>query len=183
MRLTLSGNFLKCTYTDENGRVIYKVQTTSTIHGKTTISKVLPDDIPRGERIGQDDEINDSGPDRFAHLGRIDWRVGGSILVRGGEELSVKTFFRRGGLWALGKNRLFFGDDGREYKWILGSWTSELQLNDENKTPVAKLIRGNIGGIFGQKRPAVLEIYPAGEHMADLMILTFLYVEKIRRDD
>ncbi|KAF9266003.1 hypothetical protein L218DRAFT_129808 [Marasmius fiardii PR-910] len=159
MRLTLSGNFLKSTYTDEKGRVIYKVQTSNKHGGKTTITQ----------------------SDRFAHLARIDWKVGHAILVRGGEELSTKTFFRRDGFWA-GKDRLFSGDDGREYKWHLGSWGSELQLNDESKTPVAKLVRGNIGGIFGQKRPSVFEVYPAGEHMVDLIMLTFLYMEKFRRD-
>ncbi|KAF9266002.1 hypothetical protein L218DRAFT_997355 [Marasmius fiardii PR-910] len=172
MRLTLSGNFLKCTYADENGRIIYKVHSTL---ARTTISKVIPGDIPRRNSENE----SDTG-DRFAHLGRIDWKAMYSVLVLGGEEFSTRTYFKRDGFTgAMGLNRVFVGDDGREYKWLLGSWTSELRLKNEYKTLVAKLIRGNIGGIFGQKRPAVLEIYPAGEHMVDLIMLTFLYVESV----
>ncbi|KAG7086287.1 hypothetical protein E1B28_002251 [Marasmius oreades] len=182
MNLTLSGNFLKCTYTDDNGRVVYKVHTSSTYPGNsTTISKVLPDDIPRGAS-----ENGKGSGDRFAHLARIDWKVVYSTLVRGGEETSAKTFFRREGIsGALGRNRIFVGDDGREYRWLLGACTSELELNDEYKTPVAKFDRRNVGSVFGfgKKRPAVLKNFPAGEHMVDLIMLTFLYIEHVRRDD
>ena len=44
--------------------------------------------------------------------------------------------------------------------------------------------RGRIG-VVREARPPSLEILPEGEHMVDLIVVTFLYIEKLRtnRDD
>ncbi|KAL0567930.1 hypothetical protein V5O48_014058 [Marasmius crinis-equi] len=165
MKLTLSGNFLgSSTYSGEDGRVVYKVKTTLK---NTTVSKILPDDVP--QRDGVDG-------DRFAHLARINWGLKPTIEI-GGNESEAKTFLRRVG-WA--KDRVFTDENGREYKWDLGTRSSK--LNDETKTLVAKFRQKNIGGIFGEKRPASMEIFSVGESMVDLIMVTFLFVEKTRRD-
>jgi hypothetical protein len=57
----------------------------------------------------------------------------------------------------------------------------KLVLNDESKTPVARGHRSNIG-LIGKRRQARLEIYPGFEHLADILLITFIYVEKIRKD-
>jgi hypothetical protein len=35
---------------------------------------------------------------------------------------------------------------------------------------------------FNDPRPTSLEILPEGEHMVDLILVTFVYVEKVRKD-
>ncbi|KAI3601663.1 hypothetical protein WG66_009035 [Moniliophthora roreri] len=190
MKLQLSRNYLNATYTDTStGRVIYKVTTPSApiVTGSTTISKVLPADIglPRRDSDRDGEEPNE---ERFASLGRIDWRTlhSSSIKILD-QEMETKHFLRRDGRAGklFGRNRVFTAPDGREYKWILGSHTSKLVLNDGNDIDVAKYHRENLGnlGIIEEKRRGVLEIYPAGEHMVDLILVTFVYVEKVRRDD
>ena len=92
MKLTLSGGYLNCSYTDETGRVLYKVKTDSTYPGgKTNIFGLLPDDIPR-----RDSTIGDvSLADRFAYLARIEWKTIYSTFLLGGEEVDANKFFRK----------------------------------------------------------------------------------------
>ncbi|KAG7086306.1 hypothetical protein E1B28_002270 [Marasmius oreades] len=173
MKLTLSGDHLNSTYADESGRVLYKVHTTSTLPGgSTTVTKLLPDDIPRRE----DESGSGCRGDRFAHFARVDWKS--YHIFAHGEEIATKKLFRREG-WK--RHRVFVGEDGKEYKWVLGPRHSELQLNDGSRTQVAKFHQRNILGIFGEKKSAVLEIFPAGETMIDAIMLTFVYVETARR--
>ncbi|KAL0569945.1 hypothetical protein V5O48_012020 [Marasmius crinis-equi] len=174
MKLTLAGNYLNTTYADDNGKINYKSHTTSTFPGgKTNIVKVLPADIPRRQNSGDGEaELGD----RFAHMARIDWKIISDFQL-GGEEVSAKKFFRRE-IWAAKKNRIFTGEDGKEYRWLFGAWAPELILNDGSKTQVAVY---HPTKIFGPKRPGVLEIHPEWEHMADIIIVTFIYVETLRR--
>ncbi|KAK7040355.1 Replication termination factor 2 [Paramarasmius palmivorus] len=181
-RLHLSSNFLNGTYTDDAGKVIYKVNTPTRVGGSTTIAKVLPADVDIPRR-----ESDVVGGERFASLGRINWKfwstTRASTIQILGQEIETKDFFRSEG-WAgklLGSNRVFTAPDGKEYKWFLGPYSSKLVLNDKEETPVAKYHRGNLG-ITEEKRRAVLEVFPAGEHMADLIIITFLYTERLRRE-
>jgi hypothetical protein len=58
---------------------------------------------------------------------------------------------------------------------------SQLFLNDPSMTPVATFHRKH-RGIFSDKRPASLEVFPPGEHMVDLILITFIYMEKLRKD-
>jgi hypothetical protein len=57
----------------------------------------------------------------------------------------------------------------------------KLFLNDASTTPVATFHTKN-WGIFSEKRPAFLEIFPPGEHMVELILITFIYMEKLRKD-
>ncbi|KAF9463414.1 hypothetical protein BDZ94DRAFT_1258736 [Collybia nuda] len=57
----------------------------------------------------------------------------------------------------------------------------QLIVNDDSKTPVAEFHRGSLG-IIGKARPASLEIFEAGEHMIETILVTFIYIEKIRKD-
>ena len=37
-------------------------------------------------------------------------------------------------------------------------------------------------GMVTDARPASLEIFAEGEHMVDLIVVTFVYIEKLRKD-
>jgi hypothetical protein len=58
---------------------------------------------------------------------------------------------------------------------------SQLFLNDPSETPVATF-HCKQRGFFTQKRPASVEIFPPGEHMVELILVTLLYAEKLRQD-
>ncbi|THU79388.1 hypothetical protein K435DRAFT_697847, partial [Dendrothele bispora CBS 962.96] len=76
---------------------------------------------------------------------------------------------------------VFKASDGVEYKWVLGAWVPSLRTNDAMKTPVATFHRRKYG-IFSKSEPAYLEIHPAGEHMLDELFITFIFVERIRKE-
>jgi len=59
--------------------------------------------------------------------------------------------------------------------------SSQLFLNDTAKMPVAVFHRKRLG-ILRTARPASLEIFPVGEAIADIIIVTFIYMEKMRKD-
>jgi hypothetical protein len=58
----------------------------------------------------------------------------------------------------------------------------QLYTNDEAQTHVAKFHQQDIISITPKAKAATLEIYPAGEHMVDLIVVTLVYIEKLRRD-
>ena len=66
---------------------------------------------------------------------------------------------------------------------FLPTWYYFVQLSrdDKSRTEVARYHRGSLG-IVGRKRQPQLEVDPGVEHMLDLIVLTFVYVEKIRMD-
>lgn len=55
----------------------------------------------------------------------------------------------------------------------------QLVTNDGSQTPVA-CYKAN-EKLFSKTAPT-LEIFPAGEHMVDLIVVTLLYIEKNRKD-
>jgi len=67
------------------------------------------------------------------------------------------------------------------WKPITEATTLQLFVNNSSNTPVA-VFHPKRCGIFQEGRPASLEIFPAGEHMVDLIVVTFVYVETLRRD-
>lgn len=97
------------------------------------------------------------------------------------------------------RKRTFTGPDGRHYRWdmhhrdvVVGvqlrilldrvvSFLWQLSLDDTSRTVIARHHRATLG-IIGKRRSACLEIAPEAEHMLDLIILTFIYVEKLRMD-
>ena len=59
--------------------------------------------------------------------------------------------------------------------------SSQLFVNNSAKTPVAFYHRRQLG-IIGEARPASLEIFEAGKEMIDLIVVTGVYMEKLRKD-
>jgi len=58
---------------------------------------------------------------------------------------------------------------------------SKLKLNEGSNPLIAKYQRSN-KGIIGEKRSAGLEVFEEGYHMLDIIVMTFVYVEKLRKD-
>ena len=54
-------------------------------------------------------------------------------------------------------------------------------MNDSAKTPVARFHRRR-WGIMSNSPPNSLEIYAAGKDMVDLIVVTGVYIEKLRRE-
>jgi hypothetical protein len=57
----------------------------------------------------------------------------------------------------------------------------KLNVNDGSKTIVARGHRSNVG-IVGQPRQARLEILPDFKHLVDIILVTYVYAEKLRKD-
>ena len=95
---------------------------------------------------------------------------------------------------------MFTGPDGVQYRWSLGPggmtlpkvrvfFTSpvpstlncgtKLVTTDEKKTVIAEFHRARY---FKKKQKARLEVRPAGMHMLDHIILTFVFAETRRRE-
>lgn len=68
------------------------------------------------------------------------------------------------------------------YLDIFLSGQAQLILDDGSKTPVAEGHRSNTGAL-GKPRPARLEIFSGFEHLADIILIGFVYVEKLRKDN
>jgi hypothetical protein len=81
----------------------------------------------------------------------------------------------------LYRKRTFTGPDDCPYRWDMGIDALVLSRDDESRTEVARYHRSTLG-IIGPKRKPRLEVNPDVEHMLDLIVLTFVYVQKIRLD-
>jgi hypothetical protein len=80
------------------------------------------------------------------------------------------------------RSRTFTASNGREYKWKMGWWTPTLVLNDGTDTPVVKFHRKLYTFVKKKGEPS-LEIFPdlGTENILDEVIMTFVYVETIRK--
>ncbi|KAK1229414.1 hypothetical protein PQX77_007534 [Marasmius sp. AFHP31] len=139
---------------------------------------------------------------KFIYLAEIDWRRFTSSKFRFGDGLEVmaRNFYRKEGWGPYGRHRVFTAKDGKEYKWLQHSFHSEVRptlalklnsllivlidkliTNDQNKTTLAKSAQKSFG-LIGKAHPGYLEIFPSGEHMVDEIFVTFIYVEKLRKE-
>lgn len=122
--------------------------------------------------------------DRFAHLGEVEYNQFMSSRIRyGGGEVVTSQYFTKTSEWgAFGRDRTFTAPDGKVYKWKMGRRVPELVMDvDGKETRVAVYHRRRLG-VVTDARPASLEIFPEGEHMLDLIVVTFVYIEKLRKD-
>ncbi|KAG2365620.1 hypothetical protein BDR07DRAFT_1398217 [Suillus spraguei] len=149
---------------NEQGQVLYKTNTPFRLLGAqtTTIQKIKPN----GDHYHMQDQ--------FEVLGEIEWHTFTSSKIRtGGTEVETKKFIPEKGL--LGRTR-----------WTALSLDLEtsvvvLSRDDSSRMQVARFHRATLG-IIGKSRKAMLEVSPEVAHMMDTVIMTFIYVEKLRRD-
>ncbi|OAX34858.1 hypothetical protein K503DRAFT_697927 [Rhizopogon vinicolor AM-OR11-026] len=168
IRFTLSSERVRNTViTNEQGQIIYKTDTPFKFGTRTTtIYKIKPNDDQSDMR------------DQFDIIGEIEWHTFTSSRFRfGGTEVATKEFIPSKGL--TGRKRIFTGPDGHSYRWDLNI---RLSQNNESQTELARSHRATLG-IIGKKRKATLEVSPEVAHsMMDTVIMTFIYVEKLRMD-
>ncbi|KAH7924511.1 hypothetical protein BV22DRAFT_501292 [Leucogyrophana mollusca] len=170
MRFTLSSEHVRNTIiTNEQGQVVYKTDTPFKLGSRTTtVLKIRPNY-----------DVSDMR-DQFAALGAIEWHTFASSILRfGGEELKTKEFIPCSG--SRQRTYTFTGPDGCSYKWKHHITVDVLYLNNDSRTEVARYHRRSLG-IIGEKHDPYLEVFNQGEHILDLLILTFIYVEKLRMD-
>jgi hypothetical protein len=56
----------------------------------------------------------------------------------------------------------------------------QLYLNDDAKTPVTRFYQYHMRiGMFLKGWKASLEIFPAGEHIGDIILVTFVYIKQL----
>ncbi|KDQ60511.1 hypothetical protein JAAARDRAFT_125792 [Jaapia argillacea MUCL 33604] len=117
----------------------------------------------------------------FEEVARIHWHhFHQSEIVYGGKILRVGDYLRKSGV--IGQNKKFVAPDGKQYKWVLQMRGQKLITNDFNETLVASFKEANLG-IRKPKHPGCLQIYPSGQHMMDLIVVTFVYLEQKRKNN
>ncbi|OJA09036.1 hypothetical protein AZE42_09692 [Rhizopogon vesiculosus] len=169
IRFTLSSENVRNTViTNERGQIIYKTHTPFRFGTRiTTIYKIKPN-------------TGWSRRDQFDVVGEIEWHKLTSSRFRfGGTEVVTKEFIPSRGF--TGRKRVFTGPDGRSYRWDLKSKIVVLSQKNRSQTELARSHRKTLG-IIGRKRKVMLEVSPEVAHMIDTVIMTFIYVEKLRMD-
>ncbi|KIM79626.1 hypothetical protein PILCRDRAFT_823163 [Piloderma croceum F 1598] len=166
--------------TTTEGHVLYKIETPGTdivLPGKsTTIKGIAPDVTNNALEIDTQDRIRE--------LAVIDWHLTESSKLRyDGMELDLSEFLPpEGSLGLVGRPRVFQAPGGISYKWSFGMVdVPVLRTNDESNKIIARFRRQRFG-LIGKASHASLEILPgSGEHIQDLIVITFIYVEMLRR--
>ncbi|RDB30110.1 hypothetical protein Hypma_013945 [Hypsizygus marmoreus] len=175
-----SASPMNTVFRNEVGQALYRVRTPSRVFGRTTtISRIVPNNTStRAEKCGRF-EMHDV----FGHLAQIEWKSFRSSRLRFQDrEMKTRAFFRKQGFGCRGRNRVFVAPDGREYKWKLNSRPPELRTNDERQTLVARFHLWRHPYFSSPPTPS-LEILPAGEHIADMILVSFIYIERLRQDE
>ncbi|KAL0947775.1 hypothetical protein HGRIS_013851 [Hohenbuehelia grisea] len=182
MQFTLSNSVpLNTVFTDEDGQPTYKVQTPFKLFGdkKTTISRVAHThsiSSGDGKKAQKDDE-------RYIQIAEIDWKadVSQSTFKYREKEMAIGDYFNKYKQGWRGKDRIFNGPDGQDYRWRISASNAELTAQDPSRTPIARY-EPEQPNLVSKTKKATLEIYPEGEHMVDTIVVSFVYMEKIRKD-
>ncbi|KAF8957753.1 hypothetical protein BDZ97DRAFT_1669336 [Flammula alnicola] len=157
-------------YHIEEGQVIYKAESTG-LARHVTILRAVP------RVTGDTDDMRDN----FSHLAHIAFQTFCSSRIRYREqELCVNELFKKKGWSFYGRNRIFTGPDGREYVWKMGARVCKV-MSIHCHTRIKDFHRRRLG-ILKKARPASLEIFEEGVHMVDFIVVTFIYMEKVRAD-
>lgn len=64
---------------------------------------------------------------------------------------------------------------------VNGLSLTKLELDDGSNTVAARGHRSKIALIAGKRRQAYLEIFPNFEHLVDIILVTFVLTEKLRK--
>ncbi|KAF9064217.1 hypothetical protein BDP27DRAFT_1230802, partial [Rhodocollybia butyracea] len=76
-------------------------------------------------------------------------------------------------------NRVFTGDDGKEYNGAFGVYVQRYLILSNGSNTVVAIFHPQ--RFFWGKDRARLEIFPLGQHMVDEIVVTFTYIERIRK--
>ncbi|KAI6110892.1 hypothetical protein EDD16DRAFT_1225567 [Pisolithus croceorrhizus] len=161
MRLTFSTKtYLNSVLSDEQGQQLYTISTTGLLNSKTTITK--------HDQRGENDII-----------GVITWRTYRDTTIwlkATGSEVAAKSLLHSE---LFSSRRTFTAPDGKAYVWNL--WRTNCTLEEQGTSlQLVKYHRRNVG-IMSPSHPQYLEISPSVYHMLDLVVVTFIYAERISR--
>ncbi|KAF9236636.1 hypothetical protein BU15DRAFT_49739 [Melanogaster broomeanus] len=163
MRLIFSSSYYKNTdISDEQGNKLYNISTPRGRKQVTTVTKYR-----KGKRGKRTPEV----------LGVIEWHRVKKTLFRFGRrevEADMMVYKRP---WSC-RGRSFRGPDGRTYKWKIGfryCWRKHSRVR------LVKFHKRNLG-IRKPSHPPYLDVSSDVTHMLDHIIMTYIYVERIRQD-
>ncbi|KAH6901957.1 hypothetical protein BKA70DRAFT_677463 [Coprinopsis sp. MPI-PUGE-AT-0042] len=106
-------------------------------------------------------------------------------LTINGVEMKAKDLFTKPmGLRWYGRDRVWKGPDGQEYRWEMGLSKPELfrNVNDKKDATVAKFHREHSGrmGIHDQSQASLEIMGEVSEELLDMIVITFVYMETTR---
>ncbi|PPQ65833.1 hypothetical protein CVT24_012060 [Panaeolus cyanescens] len=150
-----------------------------------------PPSVVELERVA----THDAEDDHFLKIGEVEFHTISSTVIRHFQHRwKTSEFFKKQGSDHYGSDRVFTGFDGKKYMWRMKSTLSELYLlepepaseaeSEQRQHPVliARLHNPNVGVSFEKRHPPSLDIFKGGEDMMDLILITFVYIEKVRRE-
>ncbi|KAI6144716.1 hypothetical protein BKA82DRAFT_15641 [Pisolithus tinctorius] len=101
----------------------------------------------------------DDMQDHLEAIGEIKWNLMGSSVIK----------------------HMFMGPDGFSYRWDMDFRVVRLSHNDATRQELMQSHRRSLS-IIGPRRDPSLDVDPSLMHMLDIVILTFVYVEKLQMD-
>jgi len=121
-------------------------------------------------------------------VAEIEWRrwgkhpvVRSNVFDGSSEELEVREFLYKVGS-TFSSTRYFLGNDDEEYRWKLIKGIGQVLTNRRTRDEIACFTQDTVKeGYFQGEQKWFLEIQPTGLDI-DLIVLTFLIMEKRRRD-
>ncbi|KIM49876.1 hypothetical protein M413DRAFT_118164 [Hebeloma cylindrosporum] len=181
-------------YRLEGGDIIYKVSSPWKYVPRKTIIQRMRSPLPGAEKIPVDTSSEPESPlqpeashDEFEDMAVIEYHLFRASKTRfqsfGTDAKNVwvdELFKTPGGRFKKGEDQVFFGPNGKEYTWRMREGDCELfYFKDRIWTQIATFQRGKLS-LFGKSRPAVLNITEENETLRDLILLTFVYLERLR---
>jgi len=137
--------------------------------------------------------------EHWVHFADVDFHTVHSTRFNvAGTEVKASALFRKEGWTAFGRNRIF-AHQGREYRWEMAQRHIRLYLHPPTqphaslpRSPagtdahaadiVAEYSPGHWGAHSRRKHPPHLHIRSEHEHLADMVLATFVYVERLRSE-
>ncbi|KAH9856603.1 hypothetical protein C2E23DRAFT_866008 [Lenzites betulinus] len=149
---------------DPDGKELYTVYTE---HGKATVTHVQSAD----EELLASLEWRDVLPDKVTLAGKS------PVSIRDWLHTSLVPFYL--------KDDVGFQDDaGRKYKWRGNAPGRAFELYTEDdgfKEPIARFARSRVDRASGSRTPATLVLTARAAEVRDIVVISFLFLEKTRR--
>ncbi|KAF8162631.1 hypothetical protein B0H34DRAFT_651790 [Crassisporium funariophilum] len=182
------------TFKSEEGQVVYDVVSPWKLKGKTTTiyrHQHVNDTVTQGStyrRVSMEKARPQDMPsikEESTKVAEIEFHTYRPSRIRfGGQDLSEHEIFASRGRIVdhIRTERVFHGTDGKEYVWTMQERTKlSLSLNNDDRTPIA-IFHPRGPGILRAESQPVFEVYPEGEHMLDLILVTFIFVQSLRKE-
>ncbi|KAF7314977.1 hypothetical protein MIND_00011800 [Mycena indigotica] len=171
------------TYTNEFGVPQYQVDTRSTRANRTSFIRRVSQRQSTASPHSDLDVFAINTPQRSAAIdvATIRWNIVKSTVIDfGGKERQTKHWLKREDVSYGFSPRVMTARDGREYRWTQNPETSELQFRTNNTQDVlvARFHAEKELPAFSPTRPLpALEVLPEFEHLAEEILVTFVYVD------